>query len=253
MPVEPDAVAAALAAVWEHLIAALPAGWVRREHGMVTGVTGVAVPTLNGVLPVQVDLDEAAVAAALDVVARRGVPHCLQLRPGAPAALARLAAARSMTREEPIPVMVLDGGGALPAVQPTSLRIRQLAPAEARLHATVAARGFDVPEQPFVDLVTPEVLRQPGARCYLGQVGDDIVTTGIGVRLGEAVGIFNIATPAEHRGRGYGAAVTARAVADGLADGARWSFLQSSAAGYGVYTRLGYRTVESWDCWVASA
>jgi hypothetical protein len=50
--------------------------------------------------------------------------------------------------------------------------------------------------------------------------------------------------PPEHRGRRFGAAVTLRAVADGLIGRAQWSFLQSSTAGYGVYSRLGYSTVE---------
>jgi hypothetical protein len=50
---------------------------------------------------------------------------------------------------------------------------------------------------------------------------------------------------------GYGAAVTVRAVADGLAAGAKWSWLQSSALGYATYARLGFETVETWPCWVA--
>jgi predicted GNAT family acetyltransferase len=62
---------------------------------------------------------------------------------------------------------------------------------------------------------------------------------------------FNIATPPADRRRGYGAAVTARAVTDGLAAGARWSWLQSSVAGYPVYERLGFRTVESWQSWLS--
>jgi hypothetical protein len=47
--------------------------------------------------------------------------------------------------------------------------------------------------------------------------------------------------------------VTARAVADGLAAGAQFAWLQSSAAGYGVYERLGFTTSETWRCWVAGA
>lgn len=221
---------------------------------MLLGVTGVALPTLNGVWPEQIDLEEAVVEAALDEIASSGMPYCLQLRPGAPEVLARLASERKMIKEEPIPLMVLESSEGLEAAQKADqLRIRLLTPEQAALHARVAARGFEAPEEPFLKLITPEVLHRAGARCYVGEVGDEIVTTGIGVTLGESVGIFNIATPAEHRGRGFGAGVTARAVADGLADGARWSFLQSSAAGHGLYTRLGYRTVENWDCWISSA
>lgn len=119
------------------------------------------------------------------------------------------------------------------------------------LHAGVAAAGFEVPEELFVQLVTPDLVRLPGVRCYLGEMGGEAVTTGLGVTLGEFVGVFNIATPPAHRRRGYGAAVTVRAVADGLAAGTKWSWLQSSPLGYASYARLGFQTVETWPCWVA--
>jgi len=96
------------------------------------------------------------------------------------------------------------------------------------------------------------LLRLPGVRCYLGEAGGQTVTTGVGVTLGDFTGVFNIATPPAHRRRGHGAAVTARAVADGLAAGAKWAWLQSSPPGYATYTRLGFETVETWKCWITS-
>jgi len=42
-------------------------------------------------------------------------------------------------------------------------------------------------------------------------------------------------------------------VADGLAAGASWAFLQSSALGFGVYEQLGIHNVGRWECWVAAA
>jgi hypothetical protein len=154
--------------------------------------------------------------------------------------------------EEDVPLMVMGDPAVLErALHVDGLEIRQLHPEEAQLHAGVAAAGFEVPEEPFRPLVTPEVLRLPGVRCYLGEVSGRPVTTGIGITLAAFVGIFNIATPPADRRRGYGAAVTARAVTDGLAAGARWSWLQSSVAGYPVYERLGFRTVESWQSWLS--
>jgi predicted GNAT family acetyltransferase len=81
-------------------------------------------------------------------------------------------------------------------------------------------------------------------------VGGEVVTTAVGVTVGERVGVFNVATPAEHRRRGYGAAITARVVDDGVASGARWAWLQSSPSGYRVYEALGFRTLERWLTWV---
>jgi len=39
-------------------------------------------------------------------------------------------------------------------------------------------------------------------------------------------------------------------VRDGFDEGAQWAWLQSSAAGYRVYERLGFRMLESWQCWL---
>ena len=119
------------------------------------------------------------------------------------------------------------------------------------MHADVAAAGFEAPEQLFRQLITADVLGLQGVRCYVGEVGGQAVTTGMGVTLGASVGVFSIATPPAYRGHGYGAAITGRAVADGLAAGAKWSWLQSTPIGYPTYYRLGFRTVETWPCWIS--
>lgn len=81
---------------------------------------------------------------------------------------------------------------------------------------------------------------------YVGRVGGAIVSTAVGFTADGATGIFNVATPPQHRGRGYGAALTARAVRDGFDAGSEFAFLQSSEMGRSVYHRLGFRNVEEY-------
>jgi len=236
------------------LARALPGGWVLRDGGAIAWVSGVGLPALNGVWAECSDPDPGAVARLLDRVRATGLPHCLQLRPGASPALAGLAAARAMSPAEEIPLMVLEDPAAVTSAwRLTGLVLRELSLQQAGLHASVAAAGFGVPEELLAQLVTADMLRLPGVRCYLGQTGRRAVTSGVGVTLGDFTGVFNIATPPAHRRHGYGAAVTARTVADGLAAGARWSWLQSSALGYATYARLGFRAIESWKCWTAAS
>jgi hypothetical protein len=59
--------------------------------------------------------------------------------------------------------------------------------------------------------------------------------------------------PRRRQYRGYGAAITARVVSDGLAAGASWSWLQSSRAGYRVCQGLGFKTVEFRQVWLSAA
>jgi len=254
VPIDPEVPAAALLETWQHLLAGVPKGWSRSEPGVLAVVTGVDMPTLNGVCVESVDVEAEMVADLLDQVGATGLPHCLQVRPDCADRVSDLAAARGMTRDEHlIPLMVLEDSGQLGATRATDgLVIRELVPAEAHLHARVAAAGFEAPLEAFLQLMTPSLLALPGVHCYLGEVGGQAVTTGLGVTLRSYVGIFNIATPPAHRRRGYGAAVTARAVADGLAAGAKWAWLQSSEPGYTVYERLGFRTAEGWSCWLSA-
>jgi len=253
MSLDGDAIASAYIASMRNLLAAMPNAWIRSAAGAHAAVSGVALPTLNGVLAEDVDPDANVIAELLSQVAATGLPHCLQLRPGASGALADLALARGMVWVEQVPLMVLEDTSAIEAAQQVEgFLIRELTPEEVALHVAVASSGFDAPSELFSEFMTPAVLRVPGVRCYVGEVDGQPVTTGLGATHGAFVGIFNIATPPEHRGRGYGAAITARAVDDGLTAGALWSFLQSSAAGHSIYERLGFRTVECWDCWFSA-
>jgi N-acetylglutamate synthase len=247
--VDGDTAAQTLTAAWRALVDNIPAAWAERRGGAQAAVTTVQVPTLNCVWTEDVAADPEAVASFLARIRDERIPHCLQIRPGAEPALGDLAGDLGMVKDEALPLMVLEGRESLPET-PAELVIRELDPVQAPLHASVAAAGFGVPEEPFRALMLPSVLNGQGVRCYLGEVDGEPVTTGVGVTEGEAVGIFNIATPPHHRRHGYGAAITARAVRDGMTHGARWAWLQSSELGYPTYARLGFRTVEAWETWV---
>jgi hypothetical protein len=244
-----DEVANALYASWQLLADHLPGGWARRAPGAIAAVTGLPVPTLNGVWCGSADAHPTEVAELLDAVAGRGVPHCLQLPTGS-AALRAVALERGMTAEQDVPLMRLDDKPQ--QSNSSALRVRRLAPEDAMVHAHIAARGFGAPVEVFAALVAQPLVSAAGLAYYVGEVDGDPVTTGLGLTIGDFVGVFSIATPPEQRRRGYGAAITARIVADGYTAGARWAWLQSSTDGYGVYQRLGFTTVATWQSWIAS-
>lgn len=246
-----DAAAVALGSTWEVWTTAGPRGWFRRKNGLFAAVTGVAYAGFNGVWTEQRDFDEQTLDELLDDVAGVGVPFCLQVRSSLADRVAAVARARGMTFEDRVPLMVLhDTSRLATAERVDGLTIRQLEPDEASTHNDVSARGFGAPVELLEQLITPEVIATQGSRFYVGEAEGVPVTTGSGMTGSDAVGVFNIATPEEHRGRGYGAAVTARAVSDGLTAGAAWAYLQSSEAGYRIYQTLGFDTVEVWDSWI---
>lgn len=157
-----------------------------------------------------------------------------------------------MRREVDVPLMVLPSERELPRLDQDDLVIEVLDPEQAVVHAELAAAGFQAPADVFLGLMTPAVIGRPGVRTYVGKVAGEPVVTGVGICLENHVGVFNVATLPAHRRRGYGAMITGRAVRDGFDRGARWAWLQSSPDGYSVYEKLGFTTLESWECWIAT-
>jgi GNAT superfamily N-acetyltransferase len=80
--------------------------------------------------------------------------------------------------------------------------------------------------------------------------GDELgalVATSLVVATGAVAGIYWVATQEEHRGRGFGAAITWAAVAGGRALGCRVASLQASKAGQPVYARMGFAHVLDYE------
>ena len=74
----------------------------------------------------------------------------------------------------------------------------------------------------------------------IGRVDGQPVATALLAQTDETAGIYNVATLAEYRGRGFGEAATWAAVGEGARRGCTHSVLQSSDLGYPVYSRMGF-------------
>lgn len=92
-------------------------------------------------------------------------------------------------------------------------------------------------------LYAPGILGIAACGVYVGRVEGEAVTTAIGYQTGRDVAILSVATPARHRRRGYGAAVTAHACRQAFENGADLAWLQTSPIGESVYGGLGFRHV----------
>jgi N-acetylglutamate synthase len=245
---------ASKAEIMQQWSSVLPGGRFLCQDGVYAMVTGIPLSPFNGVWSGHVRPGAAAVAALLDEVSRAGVPYGLKLPPGCEEAFTRLAAARGMAPVADITLMALDAPDAAGAGPlPDGLTIQRLAPERAPRHAAVAAAGFGTGPDIFPRAVTPDLLRLASVRCYVGEVAGRPVTTSLSVTLGSCTGIFCVATVPGFRGRGFGAAVTARAVADGLAAGSAWCWLEASAMGLPGYRRLGFQVIEHRRGWASAS
>jgi GNAT superfamily N-acetyltransferase len=147
------------------------------------------------------------------------------------------------------PLMVLPAGAALPSP-----------PAELRIVAVDDARTLRDFESAFIaGYPMPEVTSAPEPRMYdmralggplrlfVGYVGDEPVTASAAYVDGKTVGIYAVATLPKVRGKGYGAALTARAA---QTDPTLPAVLQASDDGQPVYLRLGFQVVARYVLWI---
>ena len=132
-----------------------------------------------------------------------------------------------------------------PPVKPLPvLEVRRVADETTR--AAFCGIGSTCFHVPFAWL--SEVFDGPGVwqrfTAYVAYWNGEPVATAATVLGAGAVGVYNVATLPDHRRRGFGEAVMRYALEEARREhGLEHTTLQSTPAGYGIYERMGYRTV----------
>jgi GNAT superfamily N-acetyltransferase len=217
------------------------------RDGDVRWLAGPAgIPFFNGVHCAGREVDLDVLTWAEETVSRYEVAHRIDVREGADSAIASWAAARGYARAAQQPALVLHGDAFEVACRRTDARVRAATRADVPRWHEVSMGVFGLPVEPTRALAPASIADDPLQPVWLAEIDGELVGTAQGYVTGDAVGVFNVAVLAEHRGQGLGAALTAAVVGDGSRTGASWAYLQSSPDGLPVYERLGFRTVEHW-------
>ncbi|GIF65896.1 hypothetical protein Ais01nite_39310 [Asanoa ishikariensis] len=230
---------------------ALPGSFERLgPHGTAELVTGLPVPTMNGVIQIgpAVDADEVAAFAASPRLA--DLPWSLQVRDAHAAdRVAAIAADHKLDQRSPLPLMVKELTDAdATADEPT---VRRVSGDDSDLYRRALAAGFGAPEFIFTGFSAPALLDNPAMAPYVVEVAGAVVATSFGVRVDDMIGVYNISVPPEHRRRGYGRVATAAVLGDAYRDGARTAFLNASVLGEPLYAAMGFHTAETWTVFTA--
>jgi ribosomal protein S18 acetylase RimI-like enzyme len=247
---EAERVATALCSMWRRRTAAL-GGTVYEDDGVLSCLTGLATAPFN---PSVVERPPTDPGAALVDAERHyqevGLPYGIDLDPETFPEVRDAAAAAGLRVVVARPGMVADPTSVRAPTVPSGLTIER---GDEQLDdvASVATEGFGGDVAINRAFVADEVWRDPVARVYVARLdGTAVATAETSLRDG-VIGVFGVATVPSARRRGIGAAITAHAVRD-RADEADLAFLQSSEMGRGVYERLGFREISTWEVWSRS-
>ena len=113
-------------------------------------------------------------------------------------------------------------------------------------HTPVQRRTLDA----WRTQIPPKLPDEPVPLRWIGRVDGEVVATSrISIGAGVA-GLYAISTLPLHRGKGYGRAMTIAALRAAREIDYRIGVLQASDLGYGVYKRLGFRDLFSYDVFV---
>ena len=222
---------------------------VARAGGALTLLTGLPMDWFNQIL---VEGEHATPAAVLDAVTKaqaQGIDFVVRLRRDIDDRFIPTLIQAGL--EAAAPEMATPGMVAYPIDHDAITRqavpeldIRRVTDAAGiDAHRQAATVGFGADPALAEGNVCANLLDRPECVVYVGYTDGDPVVSGLGWRTGRTIGVYSIATIPSARRRGYGAAMTARVVADGALGGCDVAALQASEMGRPIYERLGFRTL----------
>lgn len=201
-------------------------------HGEIEGPALAAMPVLR------------------DRFEDRGLPFGVETREGATPQVDGAAVALGLTEEERQVGMLLDRADLSP-VEATDLIVTEMRRMQEWEHwASLMAVGFEAPAELFLRIAEQRLLEPPASEYLTAFLARDdegeLVASAAALFTGDAVGVANVVTAPEHRGRGYGSAMTTWAARWGFARGATFAWLHASEMGLRIYRRLGFREVAAY-------
>jgi predicted GNAT family acetyltransferase len=156
---------------------------------------------------------------------------------GCAARLERALSQAGFVRRSVLNAMILDLD-AIPGAGETDQEMRAISePEDIATWTEVCGRGFGYA---IDEAVIHRISSVPGLTLYLAFEGGEPAATALTLKTGDTIGLHQLGVPIEFRGKGVGRRTMEHIMAGCYASGCQYATLQASAAGEGIYRKLGF-------------
>jgi GNAT superfamily N-acetyltransferase len=192
---------------------------------------------------------EAFLVQAVTRADARGFDLLATMAPAVADDLAPTAERLGLSAAGTLPLMVLRGSDGVRTGR--SCQIERVVDAQsARRVGDLVSAAFQLPRDAVAQVIEPAVGPTAAADIWLASDGGEPMSTVTVTRTGDTAGIWSMATPPQHQGKGMGRAMLSRVIRQLGEQGVERFFLFATAAGFPLYASLGFVTLADEVAWV---
>jgi len=231
------------------MMSGAPGFELRMMRGCTLGLSGEDLADLNMLLIGPDPEGEAFLVSSLARVAERGLPLLVMLTPDVADALGPAAERLGLMAAGTAPLMVLRADTPVSPSRPCEIR-QALDPEMVKIAGDLSAAAFELPREAVARSMDVGLTATAALETWVGSSGDGPMSAVTVTRAGPTAGIWTMATPPEHQGKGMGRALLTRIIADYRQAGVERFFLVATEAGRPLYESIGFEAVADLSMWV---
>lgn len=220
--------------------------WIEPDAAFL--VSGEPVIDLNMLLIGPTPRAGAVLEAAHETAKARGLPFMAFVAPAAADAVALTAARIGLASAGTAPMMVFRADGPLPLGKPCEV-VRAADPAQAASVGDLVSAAFGLDRASTARTLDTAIHPTSSVDVFIGAVNGAPLSTVTVTRSGDTAGVWCMATPPEHQGKGAGRALLTRVMEAQRQAGVRRFYLFASPAGQPLYESIGFKTLAECPVW----
>lgn len=188
------------------------------------------------------------VAEAGEQLVALGLPAIAMVSPAAEAEAAAPLTSAGFTAAGAFPLMALAAGAPVAPSRACDVRAA-IEPGLARSAVDLVAAAFGLDRAVLAETLEPCLVAASAARTFVVMDGATPRSSVLATPAGDTVGIWNMATPPEGQGRGWGKALLTTVIDHYRRQGAGRFYLMATVAGFPLYRAIGFTTVAEISVW----